>query len=124
MYVGISFDSSWEVAFWIYNMDHGVEITRPKTSFEYYVHGKLRHDYPDFEIDGVFYELKGDQFFDENGVMRNPYDETQNDVYEAKQACMKDHGVVVLRKADIMQCHQYVKETYGANFFEGVRVNR
>lgn len=60
MYDGISFDSSWEVAFWIWNKDHGIKITRPKTSFEYCVQGKTRHYFPDFEIDGVFYELKGD----------------------------------------------------------------
>lgn len=55
--------------------------------------------------------------------MRNPYDATQNEVYAAKQACMKQHRVVVLRKSNIVQHLQYVQETYGENLFESVRVN-
>ena len=33
------------------------------------------HKYiPDFEIDGMFIEVKGDHFFKLDGTMQNPYD--------------------------------------------------
>ena len=33
----------------------------------------MRRYFPDFEIEGKFYEIKGDQFFNEDGTMCNPF---------------------------------------------------
>ena len=52
-------DSGWELAFLIYNLDNNVEIVRNLEPFEYELDGKKHKYYPDFIIDGVYYEIKG-----------------------------------------------------------------
>lgn len=59
-YDGISFDSSWELAFYLYCKDKEVQIERNKQGFPYFYDGKKRLYYPDFIINGNEYiEIKG-----------------------------------------------------------------
>jgi hypothetical protein len=56
-YEGIYFDSSWELAFWIWNKNHNIDIKRNTKGFKL-TNGS--YCYPDFIIDGQLIEIKGD----------------------------------------------------------------
>ena len=92
------FDSSWELAFWIYFKDKKFNISRCKDAINYNDGEKDRYYIPDFIVDGQLYEIKGNQFFDKDGNLINPYDKTRNNTAIAKQECMKKHNVIVIRK--------------------------
>lgn len=100
-YDDISFDSSWELCFYIYHKLNGRNIKRSDTKFEYVFEGKTHVYFPDFEMDGVLYEIKGDQFFKEDGTMQNPYDHSQDELFEAKHQCGLKNNVVFVRQNEI-----------------------
>lgn len=57
-----TFDSSWELAFWIWAKDNGKNIKREPVGIQYKFEGKLHTYFPDFEIDGKLIEIKGNHF--------------------------------------------------------------
>ena len=58
-YKGYWCDSSWELAFVIYNLEHNIEFKRNKKGFKYIFEGNEYKYYPDFIIDNEYYEIKG-----------------------------------------------------------------
>jgi len=58
-YKGIYCGSTYELAFLIWNLDHGENISRCDRSFTYEYHGETRIYWPDFKIDDKIYEIKG-----------------------------------------------------------------
>src|SRR5712691_797447 len=59
-YKGIWCDSSYELAFVIYSLDHGFPFARNWQAFPYTFDGAQRTWIPDFRLDGGFYlEIKG-----------------------------------------------------------------
>lgn len=59
-YKGYWCDSTWELAYVIYCLDHGIQIRRNSQGFEYTFEGKLHKYYPDFILeDGSYVEIKG-----------------------------------------------------------------
>ena len=59
-YNGFHCDSSWELAFVIYCCDHSIPIIRCSEKFTYFDTLGEQHSYfPDFMIDGCYYEIKG-----------------------------------------------------------------
>lgn len=57
-YKGYYCDSSWELAFVIYNLEHEIEFTRNRKKFKYLFEGKEHYYMPDFVINGSFVEIK------------------------------------------------------------------
>ncbi len=117
IYMGTAFDSSWELAFWIFNIDKGNNIKRCNKSFEYFYNNK-KHTYtPDFEINGKLYEIKGLQFFeikDASRRMINPYDRSQDGLFEAKHQCALQNNVIFI--TDCKEYIDYVNNTYTKDF--------
>jgi hypothetical protein len=58
-YKGYWCDSTWELAWVIYNLDHGIKFERNKEGFEYEYLGKKFKYYPDFIIEDSYLEIKG-----------------------------------------------------------------
>lgn len=58
-YKGYFCDSSWELAYVIYNIDHGIKFERNKEKFKYIFEGKEYNYLPDFIVDGKYVEVKG-----------------------------------------------------------------
>lgn len=58
-YKGIYCSSTWELCFLIYHLDQGSNISRCLKKFKYEYNGKEHNYYPDFEIDNIIYEIKG-----------------------------------------------------------------
>ena len=110
----ILFDSSWELYFYIYHTDMHSTIIREPVSISYKLaNGTIRQYFPDFEVNGKLYEIKGDQFFNENG---EPYCKLTDEYWYEKYQCMKDNNVIILKQADIEFYKRYVTDKYGFDY--------
>lgn len=112
------FDSFWELAFYVYHIDHNIPILRSPAPIEYIHNGESHLYYPDFEVGGQLYEIKGDQFFKKDGTMCNPYDHSQDALFEAKHQCALKNKVIFLSKNEIKPYLEYVEAKYGKDFKE------
>ena len=112
------FDSSWELAYYIYLKDHNTDFEyQPNLSFTYYVNDNPHIYNPDFLVNNKLYEIKGLQFFnnkDTNDKMINPFDRTQDDLYEAKHQCMLKNNVQII--TDCSEYINYVNKKYTNDF--------
>lgn len=94
-------DSSWELAFVIYNLEHNIEFKRNTQLFEYEYNGEIHKYMPDFIIDDVYYEIKG--YWTEQWQVK--YDSFK-----------KEHIIEVIDKEKIKPYLEYVIQKYGENF--------
>ena len=58
-YKGYWCDSSWELAFLLWHLDHGREIVRNPRDFPYPFRNGVKYYRPDFLVDGEYVEIKG-----------------------------------------------------------------
>lgn len=100
-YKGYFCDSSWELAYVIYSLDHHIPIKRNLESRQYIWEGKLRKYIPDF-------------------IMNNdPNDIVEIKGYSSPQSLAKmeaNPDIKVLYGDDLKHVFKYVKEKYGKNF--------
>ena len=68
--------------------------------------------FPDFILDDEFIEIKGDYFFKEDGTMCNPFDHSQDDLFEAKHQCMIKNNVKILTSIDYNFYISYCAKKY------------
>ena len=126
-YYGITFDSSWELAVWIYCIDHNIPITRTPCKLEYLDSLNIKHFYfPDFIINGKLVEIKGSQYFKPDGTMYYPYTKRHHysetlsseekayydDLYERKHQCGLSHGVEFWTDKDCRVYLEYCDNRY------------
>jgi hypothetical protein len=119
-YEEVSFDSSWELALWIYARDHNEEIEREPCFFEYEFEGKTHRYFPDFRYKGKLIEIKGDQFVKEDGTWQNPFDHSQDEKYELKHQCALKNWVEIFQEKDILPFLNYCENHYGENFLKSL----
>ena len=100
------FDSSWEVAFYIWHVDHGVDVVHNTT--EYVLRDDGRRVYPDFKVNGKFVEVKGDHL-------------TRYEGWEVKKKCYDDNGIDVLFWEGCKGYVEYVEKTYGSGYLKSFR---
>ena len=99
-YKGIHCDSSWELAYLVYHLDHNLYIERCKEK-RYYVWNNKQHTYyPDFITDDGIIEIKG----------------YSTDQWKSKEEQNSD--VKVLYKNEIKPYLDYVTNTYGTDFIK------
>lgn len=98
-YKGIFCDSSWELAFVVYHLDHGNSIVRNTEKFEYTWCNQTRRYMPDFILNGGLVEIKGMMYEQDKAKIA---------------ACSKP--LQVLREADLSTIFEYVKAKYGKDF--------
>ena len=112
------FDSAWELAYYIWLKDHKIDFEyQPDALFTYNYLGNIHYYHPDFKVNNEYIELKGLHFFEDknpNNKMINPYDRTQDDLYEAKRQCMINHNVKII--TDCSEYLDYVNNKYTADF--------
>lgn len=103
-YKGYWCDSSWELAWVVYHLENGFAFERNNEGFEYSFNGKIKKYYPDFIMDGKYYEIKGRGGF-------NSLD-SQN-----KQKILQFKGdIVVFYKKEMEPILQYCISKYGIDF--------
>lgn len=123
LYDNIHFDSKPELAFYIYCKDHNLNIIRNTKAFDFVENNQIHKYYPDFEIDGKFFEIKGDQFLKEDGTWRNPFEPLKDNLYEAKHKIALKNNVIILYSKDYQKYVDYVNQKYSKNFLDSHRVN-
>jgi hypothetical protein len=92
-------DSTWELAWVIYQIEHNIEFVRNKEGFEYEYENKKFKYYPDFILCNTYVEIKGWL--------------SDKDKEKIKQFKGK---LIVLEETDMNYIFEYVKTKYGNNF--------
>lgn len=100
-YKGYYCGSSWELAWVIFNLEHGIAFKRNEQGFDYVFEDKARKYYPDFVVGDEYIEIKG---------------------YHSKQFDAKvvqfPFKLNVLHKKELKPILDYVISKYGKNFVE------
>lgn len=97
-YKGYFCDSSWELAFVIYCLDHNMHIERNTEKRQYTYNNKTKNYIPDFIVESKLVEIKG----------------YKTDEWKAKLADNSD--VTVLYEKEMKPILDYVKHNYGNGF--------
>lgn len=101
-------DSSWELAFVYYNLEHNVKIERNHESFEYIFNGKIKRYYPDFKIGDDYIEIKG----------------YKNEFYQEKcNQFPKDKNLIIIDKNSIKKYIDFVILKIGKEFWNKLYKN-
>ena len=101
-YEGYWCDSSWELAFVIYNLENGVKFERNYQGFEYEFEGVKSKFFPDFIMeDGSYLEIKG-----------------WLDARNKAKISQFDGRLKVLGKTEMEMYLNYAVKKYGKNFIE------
>ncbi|MDD5649984.1 MAG: hypothetical protein PHF86_06135 [Candidatus Nanoarchaeia archaeon] len=96
-------DSSWELAWVIYHLDHGIEFERNHERFEYEYNEEKHFYIPDFKKDGNFVEVKG----------------FKNGQFYAKMQCFPKHLTIEICDAKKMEpILNYVNSVYGLDYIK------
>ena len=90
------------MAWLIYQLDNGIQVSRNNTGFDYVFEGIKKKYYPDFVLsDGTYVEIKG-------------YHSEQVDA-KIKQF---PHKLVILHKNDLKDVFEYVIDKYGKDYIK------
>ncbi|MDR2436606.1 MAG: hypothetical protein LBD17_00825 [Endomicrobium sp.] len=103
-YNNIIFDSSWEVAFYIWNKDHNIKIERnTNLSFKYIWEEKEHVYFPDFIIENEIIEIKGSHLL-------------KQEKWIMKKDIIKTKNIKVITDCSLYL--NYIKEKYGKNYLK------
>ena len=97
-YKGFFCDSSYELAYLIYCLDHNIDIKRNTEQRKYEYQGTIKNYIPDFIVQGEFVEIKG----------------YKSDQWEAKLKSNPD--IKILYGKDLKEVFEYVNKIYGKDF--------
>lgn len=97
-YRGIWCDSSWELAYVIFCLEHDISIKRSKRRLSYTHKGQQCTYVPDFEVNGKVVEIKG----------------VHTKKWDAKHKA--NPSVTVLFESDLKEVFEYVHTKYGSDF--------
>jgi len=100
-YRGYWCDSSYELAFLIYCLDHNIHIERNKMGYDYIYKNKKYIYYPDFRVNGVLTEIKN----------------FRSELTNAKLESV-DERIDIFYKDTITPYLKYVKNKYGKSFID------
>ncbi len=99
-YNNIWFDSSWELAYYLYITEHNINIKRNSKGFDYEYEGKMHKYYPDFIVEGSYIEIKGRE---------QPETEAKLNQFP--------HKIEILRRKEMKSVLQYIENKYGKKFW-------
>lgn len=124
-YNGIKFDSAPELAYYIWLTDNGIQFEyQPAIYISYQLNGKTHIYIPDFKLGETLVEIKGDQYVDKiTGRWICPYDNSRNELYEAKHQCCLANNVQILYSADYRKYLDYIDQKYGKNYLKQFKNN-
>ena len=110
------FDSSYELIYYVYLKNNNIPFVYKPDPLEYYFNNEQHRYFPDFLIYDIYVEIKGDHLIDQNGNLCDPYNPSRNDLMLAKQKCMEDNKVLLLKYKDLKPIEKYIKSIYGTDF--------
>lgn len=97
----IYFDSKAELNVYKYCKKHKISIERHPVEFVFKFNDKIYKYFPDFKINNILIEIKGEHFIKEDGSWQNPYNHLEDDLYEAKHQCALNNNVKIIKSKDI-----------------------
>lgn len=97
-------DSSWELAFLMWHLDHGKEIVKNTQNFPYPFRSGVKYYRPDFIVEGTYYEIKG--------VM---------DYRSRRKLQYFPYPIVIVGPKQIKPFLEYAESKYGKDFFLRIR---
>lgn len=100
IYKGLQCDSSWELAFAVYHIEHEKHIERYKGYYEYVIDGEIHRYIPDFITDDGIFEIKGRK--------------DKKSLEKEKQF----PEITIIDKNSITKYLDYVIEKYGKEFYD------
>lgn len=123
-YNNICFDSSWELALYIWLVDNKIKFEyHPNINFKYSFEN-IEHTYwPDFIIENKIYEIKGGQYF-QNNKMICPYDRSKDDIFQAKYECMLKNNVIIISVNEIKKYLDFVDTKYGKQYLKQFAIKK
>lgn len=96
-YKGYFCDSTYELVYVIYNIDHDIKFKRCHKYYEYFYLGEKHKYYPDFELEnGTLVEIKG----------------YKNGQTSAKLKSVNDVNIMLLTRDELVYAFDYVKNSY------------
>ena len=101
-YKGFYCRSTWELAWLVYQLDHGENIKSCKEYFEYYYKGKKHKYYPDFIWNNNYVEIKG---------WRYPNTKEKLEQFPSDKKLLLIEGKKEIKKFD-----EYAFNKYGKNY--------
>ena len=110
-YDGERFDSSWELAYYIWLKDHNIPFEFHIDPIDYSYKGKRHRYFPDFKVKNELVEIKGPQLLK---LMQE-----SNSLDNAKYHCMIDHNVKII--TDCSEYLNYIDEKYGKEYLKQFR---
>lgn len=117
-YQNIQFDSSWELAFFIYCKDHNYNISRNISYISYKDSlGKNHRYFPDFIVNGQIIEIKGGQFYTDKELDGGIYKNI--DAMQCKLKVLQGLNIKIISNCE--KYLNYVEETYGKNYLQQFR---
>ena len=106
------FDSSWEVAFFLYHKYKKHNIKNHPKKIKYINNNKIHYYIVDFILDNRLIEIKGSQFFNKNGKLINPYSKNKEED-KIKQKVFKYNKVKVISSPEINKYLDFCKGIFG-----------
>jgi hypothetical protein len=103
-YKGFWCDSSWELAWVIYNLEHNINFERNYNGFQYQYKGQERKYYPDFFMGETYYEIKGRRSFEDL------------DEENKEKVSQFNKNLVILYAKDMKPYLNYTIERYGKDY--------
>jgi len=106
------FDSLPEIIIYKYFLDQGAQVEIEPITLQYIYNNRKYSYIPDLRVDGQLFEIKGKHFFKEDGTMCNPYDHSQDGLYEAKHQCGINNKVKFITENDLIfkEAKKYLKD--------------
>lgn len=121
IYNGLKFDSSWELAVFIWLKDHNIEFGyQPKNPEFWYFDelGKKHRYFPDFKIKDKIVEIKGDNAFTSSGYpLKNGWLD-----WSCKHRCMLENGILIWKRKEVQRFLDYVNEKYGVGYLKKFKI--
>jgi len=117
---GTWFDSSWELAYYIWLRDTNQSFEFHPDSLGTYAgdDGKEHKYYPDFKVEGEYQEIKGSQFFNEKG---EPFDMYTKSYWWKKHEFLKKNNVRIIKFEDFKVILKYISKKYGKDYLRGFK---
>jgi len=121
VYNEVCFDSSWELAYYIWLTDNKQNFTyQPITDFTYLGSDGISHKYhPDFLVEGEYQEIKGNQFFNKEG---EPYCAITKSWWKEKYNFIQENKVKLLKYNDLFPILKYIEKVYGKSYLKSFKI--
>lgn len=110
-YNDVYFDSSYELALWIYANDHNEEIIREPIHYKYIFDDKEYTYTPDFKYKDEIIEIKGDHLLGDDTLI-DPTHKSSPSKLKCKYNCMLENNVKIVTGKDLKFALSYAKSKF------------